>query len=612
MKIDVDYLKEIFKYGYESFEKSRWEAQRTWDMYHNRHYTEEQLAILASRGQPAETFNIVKLFARMLVGYYSTVVNTAVAVPVNPRDVTTASMLTDIIEYTLQDNRFDIEGDQIKLGGLISGLLVSFTDVVDTGLRDRFQRPINRIVTHHVPDDEIILDPDSILDDYSDANYIHRYKWLHQSEVARRFGKKQRDELVAYFNGTGLTEADYEFRFDSHWQGRYVEQDHYMIIHTVIRDEDNKVWSVYWCGEHIIKKKEITRKTAKWPYRVQKLHSSNKIEYYGIFRDVLEAQHSINQALLKIQLMVNTEKVFVEENAVEDLDKFTNAFNRVNGVIEVKALAGIKLEKLDREIQDQYIIIDNSLNRIQKVLGINDSFLGMAYASDSGRKVKLQKDATIMSLRYITARIAGFYRSLGEDIANLAQQYYKANQILMIVDEVVGNRWIELNKPMMMFSGQFDALGQPEMTPILLPAEDPENGDLMEDSEGNIIFEPVTEQDTDFSFTEFQVIVEATSFNDEDEKAQLLIETVMSGQVGQMMSQINPAGFFKMAALSMKSMKTKYSPEIVEVLDQTAMMLGGNPEANAEAAQIAQGNPLRQQPMSRALKLPTNTNEGVE
>ena len=66
----------------------------------------------------------------------------------------------------------------------------------------------------------------------------------------------------------------------------------------------------------------------------------------------------------------------------------------------------------------------------------------------------------------------------------------------------------------------------------------------------------------------------------------------MSGQIGSMMSQVNPAGFFKMSALAMKSMKTKYTPDIVDVLNQTAQMLGGNPEANAQASQMAQGNCL--------------------
>jgi hypothetical protein len=612
MKIDACYLRELFKYGYEAFESSRIEAAEVWDLYHNRHYTEQQLNILKSRGQPAESFNVVKMFARMLVGYYSSVVNTAVAAPINPRDVDTAAMLTDVIDYTLTDNRFDIEGDQIKLGGLVSGLLVSFTNVVKTGNVDAFKRPINRITCHHVPDDEVVLDPDSVLDDYSDARWLHRYKWLHKFEVIRKFGRAKTEKLFAYENTLNEVGTEFEFKFTDNFQGRYREHEHYLIVHTVIEDENNKRWSIYWSNDTILSKKEITLKKCKWPYRVQKLHSSNKVEYYGIFRDVKEAQHAINQAILKIQLMVNTEKAFVQKGSVEDLDSFTTAYNRVAGVIEVLDLAGIKVEKLNGEIQQQYIIIDKALDRIQRVLGINDSFLGMAYASDSGRKVKLQKDATIMSLRYVTARIEGFYRSLGEDIAKLAQQYYTANQILMIVDEIVGQRWIELNKPMVAFSGKYDAQGQPIYAPILLPLLDPANGDPMEDEEGNIILAPVSEAGTDFSYTDFQITVQASSYNDEDEKAQLLIETVLSGNVGQMMSKINPAGFFKMSALAMKSMKTKYSPNIVEVLDQTAMMLSQNPQANAEASQIAQGNPSGGQPMSKGLKLPTNTNEGVE
>lgn len=611
MKIDAEYLREIFKYGYESFEPSMLEAEQVWDLYHNRHYTEEQLNILRSRGQPAESFNIIKMFARMLVGYYSTVVNTAVAVPTNPRDVDTASLLTDTIDYVFTDNRYDIEGDQIKLGGIISGLFCAYTSVVRTGEVDAFNRPLHRCVSHHVPDNELILDPDSTLDDYSDANWLHRYKWLHRSVVKKQFGAKAIEDLDAYYNHLDIPQADYEFRFNNVFHGRYKEAEHFLIVHTVIEDEQGKRWSYYWSGDTILSKKEITYRKARWPYRVQKLHSSNKVEYYGVFRDVIQSQHAINQAILKIQLMVNTEKVLVENGAVEDVDGFITAYNRVNGVIPVTNLNGIRVEKLTREIQEQYIIVDRALDRIQRVLGINDSFLGMAFASDSGRKVKLQKDSTIMSLRYVTSRISGFYRSLGQDIAHLVQQYYTANQILMIADEVVGTRWIELNKPMVAFSGQFDEAGQPIYSPILLPVLDPENGEALEDVDGNIILAPVSEEGTDFSFGTYQVNIEASSYNDEDEKAQLMLETVLSGQVGSMMSQINPAGFFKMSALALKSMKTKYSPDIVEVLTQTAAMLQQNPAANEAAALVAQGSGAAVQAKSRTMKLPQNTNEGT-
>ncbi len=134
--------------------------------------------------------------------------------------------------------------------------------------------------------------------------------------------------------------------------------------------------------------------------------------------------------------MANTQKAFVENDAVEDMAEFTDAFNRVNAVIPVEDLNGIKIENLTRDVLDQYTIIDRALDRIQKVLGINDSFLGQAFASDSGRKVKLQQNQTVMAMNPVTNRISQFYRLLGWDMINLFKQYYNTNQVIRITDPV--------------------------------------------------------------------------------------------------------------------------------------------------------------------------------
>ena len=68
MKAVIDDLKDSFKIGYEAFYKSRVEAQNVWNLYHNRQYNDDQIATLENRGQPKETFNVIKMFARMLVG----------------------------------------------------------------------------------------------------------------------------------------------------------------------------------------------------------------------------------------------------------------------------------------------------------------------------------------------------------------------------------------------------------------------------------------------------------------------------------------------------------------------------------------------------------------
>jgi hypothetical protein len=558
----------------------------------------------------------------MLVGYYSTVVNTVVVRPRNPRDITTATVLNDTINFILEQNRFDIEGDQIKLGGMISGILAAYTEVRDTGARDQFGRPINECKVHHVPDYELVLDPMSVLDDYSDAKYLHRFRWMSEDDVKSTFGAKALEGMAAYQNYTNAEEAEFEKRFNSDsydsynygtqgFSGYYRVHDNYLVVHTVIEDDDGKRWSIFWHDTKILAKTEITYKATKWPYRIQKLQSSNKAEYYGIFHEVIESQKAVNQALIQIQLMANTTKVFVQANAVDDLEEFKVLVNRVNGVIPVNDLAGIRVDQMSKEVLDQYTLIDKALDRIQRVLGINDSFLGMAYASDSGRKVKLQQNATIMSLRYMTARIEAFYQSLAMDIGNLAKEYYRATQFLRITDAMTGMRWVELNKPMEMFSGRLDEQGQPIYEPILMEVIDPANGEVMEDDNGNILLAPVSEEGTDFEFSEFDIKIESSSYNDEDEKGQLMLESVMSGQIGSMLSQVNPAGFFKVASLALKTMGTKYSPQMSAILDQTAQQLGGDPNAQQAASEMAQGGGSVPTPQSRSLKLPQNTNEGL-
>ncbi|MFM9701309.1 hypothetical protein, partial [Streptomyces europaeiscabiei] len=82
--------------------------------------------------------------------------------------------------------------------------------------------------------------------------------------------------------------ADYEATHDPFYSGQFRTENSYLVVHTVMEDEDGKRWSVLWHDDVILQKDEITYKECRWPYRVQRLHTSDKTEYYGIFRDVYE------------------------------------------------------------------------------------------------------------------------------------------------------------------------------------------------------------------------------------------------------------------------------------------------------------------------------------
>jgi hypothetical protein len=617
MAVTIEQLKDAFKIGYDAFEESRTEAEDIWDLYHNRHYTTDQLAILANRGQPAETFNVIKLFARMLLGYYSGTVNTVVASAKLEKDIATASLLNDTINYVLDNNSFDSEGDKLKLAGMVSGLMCVHVDVVPSGKKDSFGRPEHTIKLEPVPDNEIIMDPMSRKDDYSDARYIHRFRWLSEEQCIRLFGKSKVEELQAYHNHIEVPNAEYEYTYNALAVGRFKQYDNYLIVHTCIEEANGKRWSIMWSENTILSKKEITSKLVKFPYRVFKVHTSDRAEYYGIFREVAESQKAINQAIIKIQLMVNSQKAFVQQDAVENMSAFTNAFNRVTAVIPVLNINGVRVENMSAEVVDQYRIIDRALDRIQRLLSINDSFLGMAAASDSGRKVKLQQNATITALRYLTGRIEAFYRLIGWDIANLAKQYFTANQIMRVSDPMMGQRWIEINKPMQVWTGKFDQQGQPIYETPMEEVLNPDDGKPMIDEAGNYVIAPIPEPETEFAFTDVDIEIVSTAYNDEDEKNQLMLETLLNGPIGHLLASVNPAGYFQAAAMSAKIVKTKYAPDVAAILEQTAKMLGGNQQMQQQAMSVASGgygaavqqNGANGGPMSSQLKLPQNTNE---
>ena len=46
-----------------------------------------------------------------------------------------------------------------------------------------------------------------------------------------------------------------------------------------------------------------------------------------------------------------------------------------------------------------------------------------------------------------------------------------------------------------------------------------------------------------------------------------MMETVLSGAAGNMLAQVNPAGFFQAQALAVRTMKTKHSPDISNIFD---------------------------------------------
>jgi hypothetical protein len=610
MKTDIQTLKDSLQASFDAFAESRKLAETIWEYYHNRQFTQAQETVLENRGQPKETFNIIRMFTRMIIGYFSMVINDIKILPRQQSDIIVANLLNDVIQYVLQDNNFDTLSDLPKIDGLLSGLMCVYVNVQEGSTRDMFNRAHYNIGISYVPSNEILIDYNSKRSDYKDGRFIHRFKWLPKDVFVKIFGEEKLKEVDANQDFLNIDTSDYNYNFQESYgpfDGTFKVEDNYLVVHSIVENDKDELEEVFWCSDTELHRENLTQQGLPNPYIIVRMNESTKVEYYGIFKDIIETQKAINQAIVRIQLLVNTNKAFVEEGAVENLEEFKAAFERVNSVIPVLNLQGIKIENLSQDIVNQYNIINSALDRIQKILGINDSFLGMAYASDSGRKVKLQQNATITALRYIAKRYETFYKLLGEILVTYIKKYYTANRILRIADEITGERWIEINKPLLDQNGQ----------PILVPLQDSESN-YQRDENGNIKVTPLQDPDTTLKFTNVDIVIVANAYNDEDERNQLLLETFINGATGQALLTVNPAGFFKIASMNIKNMKSRYSYDIAQVLEQTASMLQPQPQMQQMLGYAKQAGykqaPQQSDnagPMSQELKLPTNTNEGL-
>lgn len=605
MKTDITTIQQSFHLGYDQFEDSRVLSSAVWDLYNGEQWTEEEKQVMINRGQPIEYFNVIRKYVRMLLGYFSTTVNTVQVRGQRTLDTDIASLMTDVVDHTFEMNSMDTEGDEFKKAMMLDGMAVMELYPEKTEETDEFGRPLYTIKMNHVPTNEVVIDPMSTKQDYSDARFIHRFKWISEEKVNEMFGKGTSKKLDDQSEANHLTveEGEYTYKYSTTQREQWMQFKVYQIVHTVIEDNQGKVWSIYWCYREILKKEEITNRNYKWPYIVHRLEKQKKryTEYYGIFKDIMGSQKAINQAIVKLQLMSNSKKVFVADNALSgtDLEKFKDAVNNVSGVVRVARLEGIQVEEMSRDVLDQYAIIDKALERIQQTLHINDSFLGQANASDSGRKVKIQSNSSILGLRYLNVALEKSWESFGKAIVGHVQQYFTAHQVFQISDNAVGQRFIELNKPII----------DPNTGQIALePVVNPDDNTFEVDEEGDIIFAPLPFIQTEPAGKKFNVKVISSSYADEDERSQLMLESVVNGPMGHWLQMVSPEHYALFGKLVLQYMKTKAGSEAARVFEDLYLQLGGDPAMSDAAAFLGGQASKNIDGKSRNAKLPS---EGV-
>ena len=155
---------------------------------------------------------------------------------------------------------------------------------------------------------------------------------------------------------------------------------------------------------------------------------------YGMIRGMRDIQYDINKRAAKALHILSSNKVIMEEGAVDDLDEFAEEVARPDAIIVVKQ--GKKLElNAERELAAAHMqMMQQSIGMIQSLSGVTDELLGRTTNATSGKAIGLRQEQGGMATAHIFDNLRLAVQIQGEKQLSLVEQFFNEEKQFRITN----------------------------------------------------------------------------------------------------------------------------------------------------------------------------------
>lgn len=564
---------EQFRYAMEVYSESLEEASIINRYIEGNHYSLQTLAELRTAKRPAEKHNLILRLDRLLTGYFMKVVTTVVGKPVDITDTETVNLHNEHFKVAQRLSKWKSTMSAVVSDMVTTGLGAWTINVVDTKRRDRLGRAIVDLKFAHINSKQVLPDPRAKAPDKSDGKFIHHWEYLTYEELIDEFGEdlaykvrlthqvsEEESEMYTDFSQSRLyNELD---RFE-YW----VDGTSYFIVRTYNKDKNGVITMTSWHGDIELSKTQLD--VEMFPIgAIDVLRKAENNRYYSPLWEVVPAQDAINQALLAFQKLVGEERVIADNRAVsaDELPALQKKLKTIGDILHVKRIEGLKVVNLTQDAIRHLDKMYTSIQLILQVIGINEAFLGESKAGDSGRKFEGQRSQSENTLNYLAIPIELAYESMYLQCIHYAGVYKQAEEYLRFTDEFGADRWMQINEPFFMPTGNVDEQGVPEL-------------DLVTDykynhTKGKWEVSFVNEKAKSLSEIAVEIEIHTAPYDDTDSIEMAYIEGLLNGQTGNLIASAYPAGIPYLQSIVTKNLKTRNSEEIAKFLSELSKKMG--------------------------------------
>lgn len=178
-----------------------------------------------------------------------------------------------------------------------------------------------------------------------------------------------------------------------------------------------------------------------WCYRRQRDHMP-----YGPIRQMRDPQDDLNKRHSKALWVLSTNRVVMEEGAVDDLEVLREEVARPDGIVVKNGRKDLQITRDDKLAEEQLLLMDRDATHIRNVGGVTPENMGRVTASDSGKAIMARQEqgGVVTAEPFDNLRYA--VQLEGELSLAMVEQFYTMPKVVRIIGERGAAKYHEINK----------------------------------------------------------------------------------------------------------------------------------------------------------------------
>lgn len=442
---------------YSSYD-ARQMAEKCRDYYDGRMYTPEEMATLKRRHQPPVVDNYVKRKIELLRGLERRGRSDPKAFPRNPDEDNRADAATQALRYVADDQRYDVIRSSVFDNILIEGYgaveVIVERDPVNGGYN---------VVINHLSWDRCFYDQHSRHPAFTDARFMGVGIW------------KDRDEAVDDYPGCeDVLDATFSFGYSDTYedrpQHRWCDLTRRRVFLVQIHWKVRKDWwtATFTRGGFVdppMKSPYLDRHgNAACPQIMHSAYIDRDLNRYGVVRDMISPQDSINKRQSKLAHSLNVNRLIYEDGAVDDEDKAAREAAKPDGRIKLNPGFKFEIQKDAAEIKGHFELLQYAVQQMN-VTGPNASMAGKDTREQSGRAIIAQQSGGQMEHEPIADALRQHTHKVFEAAWMRIKQFWTAPKWVRVTDSDKNTKFVGLNQPITIS----DLLGRLDQSLPVLP-----------------------------------------------------------------------------------------------------------------------------------------------